>query len=45
MNTAFQSAPIGIESWLRILAVAILVMLVVEIEKWFTRRGKPWVTS
>jgi cation-transporting P-type ATPase F len=41
MNTAFQSAPIGIESWLRILAVAILVMLVVEIEKWFTRRGKP----
>jgi len=39
MNTAFQSAPIGIESWLRILAVAILVMLVVEIEKWFTRRG------
>jgi len=38
MNIAFQSAPIGIGSWLRILAVAILVMVMVDIEKSFIRR-------
>ena len=37
MNTAFQSAPIGLASWVRILAVGSLVMVVVGIEKWFVR--------
>ncbi|SEM01601.1 Ca2+-transporting ATPase [Syntrophus gentianae] len=40
MNVAFHSKPIGIESWLRILAAAILVMLIVGIEKKFTRRRR-----
>ncbi|OPY90861.1 MAG: putative cation-transporting ATPase F [Syntrophus sp. PtaU1.Bin208] len=39
MNIAFQSKPIGIESWLRILAAAITVMLIVGIEKKITSRG------
>jgi len=39
MNIAFQSAPIGIGSWLSILAVAILVMVMVDIEKRFVRRN------
>jgi len=38
MNTAFQSAPIGLASWVRILAVGSLVMVVVGIEKWFVRK-------
>lgn len=33
MNRAFQSQPIGIASWLRILAVSVIVLIVVEIEK------------
>ncbi|ABC78687.1 cation-transporting P-type ATPase [Syntrophus aciditrophicus] len=39
MNTAFQSAPIGIGSWIRILAVSILVMLIVGVEKRYTNRN------
>jgi len=39
MNIAFQSAPIGIGSWLSILAVAILVMVMADIEKRFVRRN------
>ncbi|HPJ94634.1 MAG TPA: cation-transporting P-type ATPase [Deltaproteobacteria bacterium] len=38
MNTAFQSSPIGIDSWVRILAAAALLMVVVSIEKFFVRR-------
>jgi cation-transporting P-type ATPase F len=39
MNAAFHSAPIGIDSWLRILAVAVLVMIIEGIEKRLTSRG------
>jgi Ca2+-transporting ATPase len=38
MNTAFESAPIGVASWLRILVAASVVMLIVGIEKWVVRR-------
>ncbi|WP_228387478.1 MULTISPECIES: HAD-IC family P-type ATPase [unclassified Nocardioides] len=33
MNTLFQTAPLGWESWLRILGVAVLVTLVVSLDK------------
>jgi cation-transporting P-type ATPase F len=38
MNSLFKSAPISAESWLRILGVAFLTYVIVEIEKW--ARGK-----
>jgi len=34
MNTLFHTAPIGAESWLRIVAVALVVFALVEFEKW-----------
>jgi cation-transporting ATPase F len=34
MNRLFHTAPIGVESWIRILAVAFAVFGVVEFEKW-----------
>ena len=34
MNTLFHTAPISGESWLRIVGVAAIVFVVVEIEKW-----------
>jgi len=34
MNGLFHTAPIGAESWLRIVAVAAVAFVVVEIEKW-----------
>jgi cation-transporting ATPase F len=43
MNTVFQTAPIGIGAWLRILAIAIAASVVVAIDKrlrqWFSRRN------
>jgi len=39
MNTAFQSAPISVGAWSRILAVSILVMLIVGVEKRYTHRN------
>jgi magnesium-transporting ATPase (P-type) len=39
MNRLFHSAPISLASWLRIVAVAVVVFVVVEIEKWFRRRS------
>jgi len=38
MNTAFQSAPVSVGAWLRILAVAIGIMVLVDIEKRFILR-------
>jgi len=38
MNTAFGSAPIGIESWARIVAAGSVVMVVVGLEKFVARR-------
>jgi len=40
MNTAFNSTPIGIESWIRIVAAGSIVMVVVEFEK-FVIRNRP----
>ena len=39
MNTALHSSPIGLNAWLRIVAAASLIMVVVGIEKWFVRRN------
>ena len=38
MNLLFHSAPIALESWIRILAAATVVMLVVGGEKWLVKR-------
>ena len=38
MNVAFESAPIGVASWLRILAAGFLVTLIVGVEKRIVRR-------
>jgi magnesium-transporting ATPase (P-type) len=37
MNSMFHSAPIGLASWSRILAVSLLAYGVVEGEKWLRR--------
>ena len=34
MNTLFHTAPISGESWLRMVGVAVIVFVVVEVEKW-----------
>ncbi len=43
MNALFHTAPISVESWLRIAAVAIVAFAAVEFEKWmrFGRQGGP----
>jgi Ca2+-transporting ATPase len=38
MNTLFKSAPIGMDEWSVILGVSLTIYLVVEIEKYFTRK-------
>ncbi|MHB1382317.1 MAG: HAD-IC family P-type ATPase, partial [Thermoleophilia bacterium] len=38
MNSLFQSAPIGIGSWTRIVAAGLLVAIIVEVEKWLWAR-------
>lgn len=38
MNSLFRSAPISVESWTRIVAVALFAFVLVEIEKWIARR-------
>ncbi len=45
MNVAFESAPIGVASWLRILAAASVVMLIVGIEKRVVRGRAPAAAS
>lgn len=45
MNTAFQSSPISLEAWARILAVSSLVVVVVGIEKWTVRNKAKKVLS
>jgi magnesium-transporting ATPase (P-type) len=39
MNRLFHTAPISVESWLRILGVAAAVFMIVETEKWFRYGG------
>jgi Ca2+-transporting ATPase len=41
MNTLLSSAPIGLESWGRILAMGVISFAVVEIDKWVRRRRQP----
>jgi hypothetical protein len=38
MNTLFQSAPISMESWSRILGAGVIAYLVVEFKKWLQVR-------
>ena len=38
MNEIFQSKPIGIESWLKILAVSIIIFLIIETKKFVSNR-------
>ena len=40
MNTLFGTAPIGMPVWLRVFAIALLVTVVVGIDKWL-RRPRP----
>ncbi len=41
MHRLFHSAPISLASWLRILAVAAVAFVLVEVEKWFRHRHRP----
>jgi len=45
MNAWFQSAPIALESWLRVLACSLLIMLIVEFEKRLRRRSADSTTG
>ncbi|MEM2139779.1 HAD-IC family P-type ATPase [Nitrososphaera sp.] len=38
MNVLFKSSPISLESWIKILGVAFLTCIIVEIEKWMLRK-------
>ena len=38
MNAAFRSAPIGLDSWLRVLGVGLIVYPAVGWEKWLLAR-------
>ena len=38
MNSLFQTAPIGVDVWLRIVAIAALASLVVAVDKRFRRQ-------
>ena len=38
MNAAFHSAPIGLDSWLRVLSVGLIVYAMVGLEKWLVAR-------
>jgi cation-transporting ATPase F len=37
MNTVFQSAPLDLEAWLRILALAVIAYFIIEFDKWIRR--------
>jgi cation-transporting ATPase F len=39
MNGLFHTAPINLETWLRILGIALLASLVVAVDKRFRRTG------
>ena len=43
MNTAFHTAPLPLDSWVRIAAVAVGVFLLVDLETWWSNRraGRP----
>ncbi|MGK2880287.1 MAG: cation transporting ATPase C-terminal domain-containing protein, partial [Mycobacterium sp.] len=46
MNSIFDTAPISLEAWLRILAIAAAVSLVVAVDKRLRNRGcLTWITS
>ncbi len=38
MNKLFHTAPIGLDDWLRILAVGVCIYLIIDLEKWLRRR-------
>ena len=38
MNDIFQSKPIGIESWLRILGVSVIIFLIIETKKFVSNK-------
>jgi Ca2+-transporting ATPase len=41
MNAAFHSAPIGLNSWLRVLAAGAIIYAAVGLEKWVQARRQP----
>jgi len=38
MNTLFASRPLGLESWIRVIGLAVLIFLIVELEKLIRRK-------
>ncbi len=38
MNTIFESSPIGIDAWIKIITLAIISYLVIELDKWIRER-------
>lgn len=41
MQTIFGSAALGLDHWLAIVAISVLIFLIVELEKWVLRRRRP----
>ena len=42
MHIIFESSPISIDSWIRIIALAVISYLIVESDKWIRRKIKQW---
>jgi magnesium-transporting ATPase (P-type) len=38
MNTIFESSPLGTDSWVRIIALAVISYLIIELDKWIRRK-------
>ena len=38
MNGLFKSAPISLEAWMMIISISIVSFLIIEIEKWISRK-------
>lgn len=41
MNRLFHTAPISLESWLRIVAVGLIIFFAVEVKKLITQKTRP----
>jgi hypothetical protein len=37
MNTVFQSTPLDLEAWLRIMVLATIAYFIIELDKWIRR--------
>ncbi|HEU5120661.1 MAG TPA: cation transporting ATPase C-terminal domain-containing protein, partial [Candidatus Nitrosocosmicus sp.] len=45
MNLLFKSAPISLEAWMMIISISIISFLIIEIEKWISRKRNSFLKS